>query len=131
MPRDPDQTVSIPGDPTPVTPPDTVTVVDPTVDPTVATAGDDSALADLQAQLAALKAENEALQAKVATAPVVTDSTVFQPVTRHGAQALSSSEFASMTTAEVKAGVAAGTISLGGRPSVLCADGYFCSPSYR
>lgn len=88
-------------------------------------------LAKLRAQLVQLEAENEALKTQTEEAPKITDSTVFEPVTKHGAQALALSEFASMTCADVHAKLQSGEITLAGKPSVLCADGYYCDPSYR
>lgn len=86
----------------------------------------------LRAKLAQLEAENEELKNQpAAIAPKITDSVVFEPVTPHGIQALSASEFKHLTCAQVDAKLRSGEITLGGRPSVLCADGYFCDPAYR
>lgn len=112
MPRDTQRSVSVPG----------VTQSD-------AQAGDE--VQALRDQLAARDAEIAELSAKVATAPAIVDSVVYEPKTRHGAVALAESAFKAMTTTEVAAKVAAGEITLNGRPSVLCADGYYCDPSYR
>ena len=90
-------------------------------------AGDDL-VAALRAQLAAKDAEIAALSGGAAT-PM--EGAVMVPVTRHGAQAIAASAFAAMTTAEVHAKVQAGEITLAGKPSVLCSDGYYCDPAYR
>lgn len=122
MPRPEDQTVQVPGAPQP----DTAAADQaPTAD---ASASESPELAALRAQLAAKDAEIAALQA---AAPKVTDGVVYEPVTRHGAQALAESEFRSLTTSQVHEKLKAGEITLGGKPSVLCADGYYCDPSYR
>lgn len=95
--------------------------------------GDDPAkdqVATLQLQLAALQAQLAELTTQRAQ-PKSDEGVVYEPKTPHGAQALAASEFRSMTTTEVHAKVIAGEISLGGKPSVLCADGYYCDPSYR
>lgn len=85
---------------------------------------------ELQAQLAALQAQLAEANAQ-RVQPKPDEGVVYEPKTPHGAQALAASEFRSMTTTEVHAKVIAGEISLGGKPSVLCADGYYCDPSYR
>ena len=81
--------------------------------------------------LAALRAELAAARAQIAVLSKPSESVVTVPITRHGAQKLAESEFAALTTKQVEEMLQAGQISLNGRPSVLCADGYFCDPSYR
>ena len=93
-------------------------------------AAPDDAVAALQAQLDAANAQIAALTAANA-APKAGESIVTEPVTPRGRVALAMSEFATMTTAEVHAALEAGKISMRGRPSVLCRDGWYCDPSYR
>ena len=122
MPRDADQAVQVPGAPQP----------DAAADqPQADGQAQLSELDLLRLQLAAKDAEIADLSAKAAAAPTIVDSVVYEPKTRHGAVALAESAFAAMTTSEVHAKVKAGEITLAGKPSVLCADGYYCDPSYR
>lgn len=120
MPRDADQPVQVPG-------------AAAEANDAAVQAGIDRAdtIEALKAQLAAQAEQIAVLTAKAAAAPTIKDGTVFEPVTRHGAQAMAASEFRALTTDQVHALVLAGKVSLQGKPSVLCADGYYCDPSYR
>lgn len=110
----------------PAPPPSTATG-EPTMAEVLAALRESQALITQQAEtIAAL----QAAQAKPSTAKAG-EGIVFEPVTKHAARALATSEFRGMLSSVVAAQLAAGEITLGGRPGVLCADGYFCDPAYR
>lgn len=112
-------------------------------DPPQSTAGGQPSMAEvlssIQAMQAALLQRDEQiaqltaqLQAQGSTEPAAADAAaLIVPVTKHGARALATSEFATMTSAEVAEKLHAGEITLSGRAGVLCSDGYFCDPGER
>lgn len=119
MPRPDDQPVQVPGA-------TTVEATDQAADALAATDAPDE-LAELRAQLAAKDAELAALKSVAAPG----GETFVPTIAPHGAVAMAESEFRGMTSSQVAAKVKAGEITLGGKPSVLCADGYYCDPAYR
>jgi hypothetical protein len=79
-------------------------------------------------QLAALRAENARLQAQLATP--AKPSVLFEPVTKHGAQALAASAFAHLTVEALMAKIDAGE-AREPTTSVLCANGWYATRAMR